>query len=368
MIRKRDIDFVVMDKTPEFNGRIVQSAQPLNLEMPFETLDGFIIPTSRFYVRMHYPIPQIRKNDWRLRIEGEVEVAFELGYDELLQFPSRTAPVTLECAGNNRNLLETKVKGVQWGLGAVGTAEWTGVQLSSVLDRARIKPGGVEVILEGADEGPLEDPKAPRGNVRFARSIPLEKARDDVLLVYKMNGAELLPEHGFPVRAIVPGWYAVASVKWLQRIMVTDRPFNGYYQTMDYAFWERGGENAELVPLRHLAVKAQISRPTNGETVPANSPVRIHGAAWTGGGEEVARVEVSTDDGSTWSDAQLLKSAPDAWCLWEYIWQTPSKPGKCTIIARATDSRGRTQPDTRDLDRGTYMINHLLPVTVEVKL
>jgi DMSO/TMAO reductase YedYZ molybdopterin-dependent catalytic subunit len=276
-------------------------------------------------------------------------------------------PATLECAGNNRNLLETKVKGVQWGLGAVGTAEWTGVPLASILDRAKVKGTAIEVVLEGADAGPLEDPKAPRGNVRFARSIPLSKANDDVLLVHKMNGAELLPEHGFPVRAIVPGWYAVASVKWLQRIIVTDRPFNGYYQTIDYAFWKRDGENAELVPLRHLQVKAEVSRPTSGESVPANSPVRIHGAAWTGEGE-IARVEVSTDNGVSWNNAELIKSAPDAWSLWEYTWKTPSEPGRCTIIARATDSLGRSQPHDRDLDRGTYMINHLLPVTVEVKL
>ena len=356
-----------MDSIPALNGRIVQSEQPLNLEMPFETLDGFITPTPRFYVRTHYPVPKIQKTDWRLRIEGAVESPFELNYSELTKFSSRTMPATLECAGNNRDLLETKVKGVQWGLGAVGTAEWTGVPLASSLDRAKVKPTAVEVILEGADEGPLEDPKAPRGDVRFARSVPLAKANYDVLLVHKMNGAELLPEHGFPVRAIVPGWYAVASVKWLQRIIVTDRPFYGYYQTIDYAFWNRDGENAELVPLRHLQVKAEISQPSNGESVPANSPVKIHGAAWTGEGE-IARVEVSTDSGSTWNNAELVKSAPDAWSLWEYTWKTPAKPGRCTIIARATDSLGRSQPNNRDLDRGTYMINHLLPVTVEVKL
>jgi DMSO/TMAO reductase YedYZ molybdopterin-dependent catalytic subunit len=356
-----------MESIPALNGRIVQSERPLNLEMPFETLDGFITPVSRFYVRMHYPIPQIPKADWRLRVEGAVESPFELGYSELTDFSSRTMPATLECAGNNRNLLETKVKGVQWGLGAVGTAEWTGVPLSSILDRAKVKQAAMEVVLEGADEGPLEDPKAPRGNVRFARSIPLAKANEDVLLVHKMNGAELLPEYGFPVRAIVPGWYAVASVKWLQRIIVTDRPFNGYYQTIDYAYWKRDGEHAELVPLRHLQVKAEISRPSNGESVPANSPIKIHGAAWTGEGE-IARVEVSTDNGSTWNDAELVKSAPGAWSLWEYTWKTPSKPGHCTIVARATDSLGRSQPNNRDLDRGTYMINHLLPVRVEVKL
>src|SRR3979490_1852161 len=223
------------------DGKIVRSEEPPNLEMPFETLDGFITPTKSFYVRTHFPIPKIDKDKWRLRVEGEIEKPFELNYEDLLKLESRTIPATLECAGNNRNLLETKVKGVQWGLGAVGNAEWTGVPLSILLERAGVKPRAREVILEGADGGTPDDPKGPVGELRFARSIPLSKARGDVLLAYKMNNVDLPPEHGFPVRAIVPGWYAVASVKWLQRIIVTDKPFNGYYQTLDYAYWKRRG-------------------------------------------------------------------------------------------------------------------------------
>jgi DMSO/TMAO reductase YedYZ molybdopterin-dependent catalytic subunit len=348
-------------------GRIVRSENPLNLEMPFENLSGFITDTPLFYVRTHYPIPHIDRARWRLRIDGEVEKPFELHYNELIKFAAQTKPVTLECAGNNRNQLATKVKGVQWGLGAVGTAQWTGVSLSDVLNRAQIKSTAREVILEGADEGPVEDPKAPRGNVRFARSIPLSKANDDVLLAYKINDVELPPEHGFPIRAIVPGWFAVASVKWLQRIIVTDRPFSGYYQTYDYAFWKRRGDNAELVPLRELQVKAEIARPIDGEAVAANSSVRIHGAAWGGSGE-ISKVEITTNGGVIWHEVSLRESAPNAWCLWEYQWKTPSTPGKHTLIARATDSRGQTQPSERDPDRGTYMINHLLPITVEVRL
>jgi DMSO/TMAO reductase YedYZ molybdopterin-dependent catalytic subunit len=355
-----------MDSPPIKDGRIVRCEEPLNLEMPFENLDGFITATPSFYVRTHFPVPKIDRSTWRLRIEGEVEQPFELNYEQLIRLESQKMPVTLECAGNNRNLLANKVKGVQWGLGAVGTARWTGVSLSQILDRARVKSSAREVILEGADEGPLEDPKAPRGNVRFARSIPLSKAQDDVLLVYKMNEAELPPVHGFPVRAIVPGWFAVASIKWLQRIVVTDRPFQGYYQTLDYAFWRREGENAELVPLQKMAVKAEIARPTNGQNVPANSSVRVHGAAWSGSGK-IVKVEVTTDGGATWNESALGDSVANAWCLWEFHWQTPSKPGSQVLIARATDSAGETQPVNRDADRGTYMINHLLPITVEVK-
>jgi DMSO/TMAO reductase YedYZ molybdopterin-dependent catalytic subunit len=350
------------------DGRIVRSEEPLNLEMPFEKLEGFLTPTESFYVRTHFPIPSIDRNAWWLHVEGDVEKPFAINYEELLEFESVTISVTLECAGNNRSFLEPKVKGVQWGLGAVGTAEWTGVPLSILLDRARVKANGYEVILEGTDGGMLEDPKSPPGGLKFARSIPLEKARADVLLAYKMNGSELPPQHGFPVRAIVPGWYAMASLKWLQRIIVTGQPFTGYYQTIDYAYWKRRGEIAERTPLTEMQVKAQIAKPAQGDVVPANSSVRVHGAAWTSDGE-ITTVEVSTDGGATWTEAKLRsESEPNAWRLWEFNWQTPAAPGKQTLIARATDSLGRTQPTQRDRDRGTYMINHLLPVEVEVKL
>src|SRR5438132_14328055 len=152
------------------DGRIVRSEAPLNLEMPFETVESFITPTESFYVRTHFPIPKIDRDAWWLHVEGEVEKPFAINYEELVKLESVTVPVTLECAGNNRDFLEPKVKGVQWGLGAVGTAEWTGVALSILLDRACVKPTGSDVIFEGADGGMLEDPKSPPGKLHFARS------------------------------------------------------------------------------------------------------------------------------------------------------------------------------------------------------
>ena len=332
-----------------------------------ENLGDFITPTKSFYVRNHFPVPKTDKNKWRLRIEGEVEKPFEINFDELTKLESTKIPATLECAGNGRSFLEPKVKGVQWGLGGVSNAEWTGISLSILLDRAGMKATGREIILEGADRGKLEDPKAPCGEINFARSIPISKA-GSVVLAYKMNGEELPPEHGFPVRAVVPGWYAVASVKWLQRIIITDKPFNGYYQTLDYAFWKRDGEHARLTALSEMQTKAEILNPRENETVAANSNVGVCGAAWTGDGE-ITRVELSSDGGSTWSEVKLLgESKPNAWRLWKFNWKTPARAGKATLIARATDSNGRTQPLERDPDRGTYMINHLVTITVEVKL
>jgi DMSO/TMAO reductase YedYZ molybdopterin-dependent catalytic subunit len=349
------------------DGRIVRSKEPLNLEMPFETVESFITPTESFYVRTHFPIPAIDRDAWWLHVEGEVEKPFAINYEELVSLESLTIPATLECAGNNRNFLEPKVKGVQWGLGAVGTAEWTGVPLSVLLDRAVVRSSAREVILEGADHGMLDDPKSPPGELTFSRSVPLENAKRDVLLAYRMNGKDLPPEHGFPVRAIVPGWYAMASIKWLQRIIVSSEPFTGYYQTLDYAYWKRRGDIGELTPLSEMLIKAEIAKPAQGEIISKNSNVRVRGAAWTSDGE-ITKVELSTDGGATWSEASLIGvSKRNAWRLWEFDWRTPSKPGQAHLVARAADSLGRTQPVERDPDRGTYMINHLLPITVEVR-
>jgi DMSO/TMAO reductase YedYZ molybdopterin-dependent catalytic subunit len=317
------------------DGRIVRSEAPLNLEMPFSILDSFLTPTKSFYVRTHFPIPAIDRDAWWLQVEGEVEKPFSINYEQLTALESVTAPVTLECAGNNRNFLEPKVKGVQWRLGAVGTAEWTGVRLSTLLGRAIPKANASEVILEGADGGMLEDPKSPPGESRFARSIPLEKARRDVLLAYKMNGEDLPPEHGFPVRAIVPGWYAMASIKWLQRIIVADRPFSGYYQTIDYTYWQRtdyghwqrGEEIAELTPLSELQIKAEIARPAEGEIVRANTSVCVRGAAWACDAE-ITKVELSTDGGVTWNPAELLgDSKTNAWRFWNLLGKHHRNPG-----------------------------------------
>src|SRR6266581_7577317 len=295
------------------DGKIVRGEAPLNLEMPFEKLESFLTPTESFYVRTHFSIPMIDRDAWWLRVEGDVENPFAINYEELITLESRTIPATLECAGNNRNFLQRKVKGVQWGLGAVGTAEWTGVPLSILLDRAELKPEACEVIFEGADGGRLDDPKAPPGELKFARSIPVAKAHTDVLLAYKMNNADLPPQHGFPLRAIVPGWYAMASIKWLQRIIITGQPFTGYYQTMDYSYWRRRGDIADLAPLTEIQVKAEIAEPAQGEIVPANSTVKVHGAAWSSDAE-IAKVQISVDSGASWHEAQLSgKQEPNAW-------------------------------------------------------
>jgi DMSO/TMAO reductase YedYZ molybdopterin-dependent catalytic subunit len=356
------------DPSRSTDALIPRQKNPDNLEFPFTSLDSFITSNEKFYVRNHFEQPKIDVHSWRLKIEGAVNRELELTLDDLRKLPTRTVTATLECAGNCRAFLEPKVKGVPWQLGAVGNAQWTGVPLAAVLERAGLEDSALEVILEGADAGEITSDIKPEGKIQFARSLPLAKARSpEVLLAYQMNGVDLPPAHGFPLRAIVPGWYGVASIKWLQRMIVSPRPFNGYFQSIDYSFFRKEKNGlARVVPITELQVKAQIARPASSETIKADSDYRIHGAAWTGG-SEIAKVDVSTDAGKSWREAKLQgDNMQNAWRLWEYLWHTPGKEGKVRIMARATDSRGRVQPLERDPNRRNYMISHVLPVDLTV--
>jgi len=346
------------------SGLLIRSQEPLNLEMPFANLRDFLVSNEQFYVRNHFPQPRIEARDWRLRVEGLVKQPLELTYDEVRKLGDRTAPVLLECAGNDRAYLNPKAKGVQWEQGAVGTAEWTGVPLKALLQRAGVRSGATDVVFEGADRGEVADLS---GAIHFARAVPLQKAQRDVLLAYRMNGAELPPSHGFPLRVVVPGWYGVSSVKWLTRIVVTDQTFRGYFQSVDYTYWDRPYGVPIQRPITELSVKAQIARPVGQEVVPAGKPYRVFGAAWTGEAD-VERVEVSTDGGRSWSGARLIgKPVRHAWRLWEYDWAVPARGGRYALMVRATDSRGRQQPSERSRDLRNYMISHPLTTEVEVR-
>jgi DMSO/TMAO reductase YedYZ molybdopterin-dependent catalytic subunit len=352
----------------ESRGLILREKEPENLEFPFASLDRFLTPNDQFYVRCHFPIPTVDLRTWRLKVEGAVDKPLELTFEDLKNLPSRTQTTLLECAGNARGFLVPKAKGVGWGLGAVSNAEWTGVPLAAILERAGVQKGAAEIVFEGADAGEVKDePKSP-GTIHFARSLPLEKAKQpEILLAYRMNGEELSAAHGFPLRLLVPGWYGMASIKWLTRVIVADKPFQGYFQTLDYAIFERSRGLPTLTPITELAVKAAIARPAPYEVVAAKGAYRVHGAAWCGE-SEVTKVEVSADGGKSWDEAKLLDQAvPHAWRLWEYAWHTPETAGKTTLRARATDKKGRTQPTDRDPDRRNYMISHVLPIEVTVR-
>jgi DMSO/TMAO reductase YedYZ molybdopterin-dependent catalytic subunit len=347
---------------------IVRQREPENLEFVFSKLDSFLTPNDRFYVRTHFATPMLDAAKWQLRVEGAVQNPLTLSYDELLKMPSRKIPATLECAGNGRVYLTPPARGVQWEQGAVSTAEWTGVPLSALLARAGLNADALEIVLEGADSGEIKDPPHPAGAIRFARSLPLTKAQNqDVLIAYRMNDVPLPVSHGFPVRAIVPGWYGVASVKWLTRILVLSQPFQGHFQTIDYAYWQKVSGLPTRVPITEMLVKASIARPTFREILPAGSMYRVSGAAWAGE-TAISKVEISADGGKSWNLARLQNQpVPYSWRLWEYDWRVPASPGRYALMARATDARGSTQPMQRDPDRENYLVNHVVPVEVDVR-
>jgi len=217
-------------------GLIIRQKDPNNLEMPFDQLGDFITPSELFYIRSHFPTPEMNPVAYRLSIRGAVLNKLSLSYADIRAMPSRTCVATLECAGNSRVFLVPPVPGAQWELGAVGNAEWTGVPLSVLLESAGLADDVCDLVLEGADRGvPKEEPKPP-GPISYARSIPRARAMEpDVLIAYQMNGQDLTPDHGYPLRAIVPGHYGMASVKWLTDIIAATQPFQGYWQTSDYA-------------------------------------------------------------------------------------------------------------------------------------
>ena len=345
---------------------ILRGREPENLEFPFD-LESFWTPKDKFFVSSDFEI--IRKGrDWRLQVEGAVSRPFELTYDELINMPAKTIGAVLEDAGNNRAY--TGAEGTPWGLGAVGCAQWTGVSLADVLQRAGIRPEGVEVIIESAEAGEIKGDLATPGKINVARSLPVKKVMaGEVLLAYKINNDDLPQQLGGPVRVVVPGWYGCAWVKWPQRIVVSGAPFEGYFQKFDCTVWERRNGFAVLSPVTQLQPKAQIARPILHERIRAKETYRVYGAAWTGDAE-ITGVEVSGDDGKTWANARLLDSPPGAgkyaWKLWEYEWPAPLKGGGYNIRARATDSKGNVQPAQRDNDRRNWMINHVIPVPVDV--
>jgi DMSO/TMAO reductase YedYZ molybdopterin-dependent catalytic subunit len=342
---------------------IVRMQEPRNLETPLSEL--FTGGTEKFFVRSHFAVPKIEAQGFKLSVGGHVEKPLELALADLKKMGEVSREMVLECAGNGRVFLAPQARGLQWGHGAVGSAKWTGVPLGAVLERAGAKRGAGDVVLVGADKGAIADPATP-GAIPFDRGIPLAKAKaDETLLVWEMNGEPLTPAHGAPLRAIVGGWYGMASVKWLSQIVVLDREHAGFWQTFDYSRWERPvGAPPRLVPLAAMEPKAVITSPLAGTTVPAGRELKVSGFAWAGE-RGVAKIEFSPD-GDAWSLVQVYeKPKPFEYVKWEATFKPQAGPLK--LLARATDDAGRTQPDTRDADRRTYMINHRVPVELTAK-
>jgi sulfite oxidase len=345
---------------------VIIREDPFNAETRLEEHSGIITPTNAFYVRNHFSVPLLDRSQWRLRLDGAVGQAQTWRYEELLSLPSRTLVVTLECAGNGRSGMTPQPPGEPWKYGAVSTAEWTGVPLADLLLKASLSSDAVEIVAEGADSGFVCN---ARGTLSFARSLPLTQAfHADTLVAYAMNGQPLTPEHGFPVRLIVPDWYGVASVKWLTRLNVVAEPFQGFYQAERYIMVHTSASNSAQEqrpePLTTMAIRSLLVRPVPGAVLPRGEHM-VQGLAWSGAAP-ITRVEVSSNGGSRWQAAELLgKPMPHVWRQWQYLWEA-TNPGRARLHSRAFDTAGNTQPMEAAWNALGYVNNAVQCVEVEI--
>jgi DMSO/TMAO reductase YedYZ molybdopterin-dependent catalytic subunit len=332
--------------------------------MPLEALRFDLTPVGLHYLLTHYDIPEVDVGSWRLEVDGLVDHPLSLSLDDLRGRPSVETAVTLECAGNGRALLEPHVESQPWLLEAVGTARWEGVPLASILEEAGVGEGAVEVLFTGLDRG-VEGGEEQA----YARSLALEEAlRGEVLLAYGVNGGELPPQHGHPLRLVVPGWYGMTSVKWLARITVLDAAFDGYQMRQSYRLRHEEGDEGE--PLSRMQIRSLMVPPgipeflSRSRVVTAGACV-LRGRAWSGEAE-VTDVEVSADGGETWGEAELEDGVlgPWAWRAWSFTWR--AKPGEHVLCSRARDAAGNVQPLEPVWNVGGYSNNAVqrVPVTV----
>ncbi|HUG86733.1 MAG TPA: sulfite oxidase [Euzebya sp.] len=330
-----------------------------NHGMPLEALRHDVTPVGLHYLLIHYDIPLVEDaDDWRVEVSGAVRQPLELSLADLHDREQVTAPVTLECAGNGRARFNPRAVSQPWLVEAVGTGRWTGTRLRALLADAALTDDAVEVVFTGADRG------VEGGQVQhYQRSLTIEQATaEEVLVVWALNGQPLPAQHGFPVRLLVPGWYGMASVKWLRSIAVVTRPFTGYQQARAYRMRRDPDEPGE--PVDRIVVRSLLLPPgipdfmTRRRFVAAGEPCLIEGRAWSGQGP-IIRVEVTTDGGRTWADATVHPAdGPHAWHRFTWWWQDPAR-GDHRIASRATDASGDVQPIEPRWNLGGYAGTHI---------
>jgi DMSO/TMAO reductase YedYZ molybdopterin-dependent catalytic subunit len=334
----------------------------LNAETPLELLTDYLTPNELFFVRSHWIPRQPDLKSWKLTIDGEVETPLTLTLAELKKLPRVEATCVLQCAGNGRGLYTPALPGVQWRYGAAGNARWSGVRVRDVLDRAGLKSSAKHLHTFGSDVPPGKVPP-------FHRSVELEKVLADGILAFEMNGQPLPAAHGAPLRLIVPGWAGDHWMKWIVRLFPSAEPQKGFYMETAYRYPLKPGEPGvafkpeEMAPVTELFVKANIT--TAPKKAKAGHTCDIRGFALSGA-PDIAKVEISDDDGVTWQDALLdPRHEPYAWRLWSHRW-TPSRTGAARICARATDSKGAVQPRQAVWNQSGYLHNAWHFVDVEV--
>jgi len=335
-----------------------------NHGIPLEALRWDLTPIGLHYLLIHYDVPDVDPDAWRLELDGHLERPLSLSLEDVRALQATEIAVTMECAGNGRALVEPHVVSQPWLLEAVGTARWRGARVSDVLELAGVRQGALDVVFTGLDRG-VEGGEEQA----YARSVPLEDARSgDLLLAYEMNGVPLPPQHGFPLRLVAPGWYGMTSVKWLSRIRVSDERFDGYQMRQAYRFRQEEGDPGE--PLSRIAPRSLVVPPgipdflTRARILDAGR-CELRGRAWSGEAE-IAAVDVSADGGHTWSPAELAGSELGrwAWRSWRFEWDAP--PGEHVLCCRARDAAGNEQPLEAPWNLGGYANNAVqrVPVTV----
>ncbi len=335
---------------------------PENQETPLEFLQADTMNNYQFFRRNHFEYPALNQASYRLLLGGLIKQPVSLSLQDLYRFPARTLKVALECAGNKRGFFEPKAFGEQWGKGAISQGYWRGVPLVNILDLTGFSSHAEEIVIKGYDHGGRKDSDK---TYPYARSLPLEKALHlDTIIAYEYNGQPLSYKHGYPLRLIVPGWYAMASVKWVRQISVIGTAFNGPFQANDYMYYPNKETDEGAFPVTVQNVNSTIQSPQDMEEVSGRRH-RIRGIAWTGQGS-ITRVEISLDDGVSWNEAAFhASSSPYEWVSWQYEWK-PDRAGEYSILSKATDSTGRTQERKAFWNRKGYGYNAMDHVKVRV--
>lgn len=349
-------------KAPSRDYMLQMNGYAVNAETPLELLTDYITPVELFFVRSHW-IPRTPSPDqWSLTVDGEIGESLKLSIADLRKMRVTEVTCVLQCAGNGRGLYTPTVPGVQWRYGAVGNAQWKGVAVKDVLERAGVKPTAKHLHAFGSDNPPDKVPP-------FHRSIELEKAMSDAVFAYEMNGRPLNANHGAPLRLVVPGWAGDHWMKWITRVSLQPEPQKGFYMDTAYRYPLKPGEPGvtfkpeEMRPLTELAVKSNIT--TAPKKAKAGVAKTVSGFAFSGA-PDIEKVEISDDDGATWNLAELdPRHSPYAWRRWSYRW-TPRASGTARILARATDVRGSVQPRESVWNQSGYLYNGWHSVDVEV--
>ncbi len=355
---------------PEKTELLLLSSRPPQLETPLSYFTEAVTPNEALFVRWHLSnIPTtVDLSTWRLRIGGHVTGPYDLTFDDLKGFERVTYTAVIQCSGNGRSFFNPRVPGGQWGNGSMGNVTWTGVRLKDILQKAGIRPGAVEVVFDGLDGPPVTT--VPD----FIKSLPMDKAlEEDIIVAYEMNGTPLLMLNGFPARIVVPGWYATYWVKCLQEITVLDKPFDGFWMKTAYRLPDNpcgcvppGTAPARTVPISRMTTRSLIIEPAAGSTATLNKPTEIMGIAFSGG-YSIKEVIVSTDGGNTWGKARLGRDLGRyAWIQWRFPWK-PERPGRYTLLAKATNTIGESQPFDDLWNPAGYLWNKVEKTEVSVR-